>query len=165
CPPGFLENDNDTVCLHFSNTVEPQGLVGASLRCGELNASLASFALIDNFTEATDLSYIADTVWWKKNGSGPEPSCVDPCKVDESLQCLAINTSDQMQAVACNRSDLYYVCMLPPVCPSGYSDYRGHCYKVIVGQYSFLSALTECNSEGAALAYPQTYDVFSHLAL
>ncbi|XP_069948344.1 uncharacterized protein [Cherax quadricarinatus] len=173
CPVGYTMI-NDT-CVYASSQVPELGLVSASLECHQSNSSLINVTSVDQLSVATPGTfYYTAHIYTSSAGFVSQPPAFT-CAVGETcagglgLECLAMTVSGN-QIVArsqnCYRNDTFALCAVPDYCPNNFTAYRGLCYKVVSQYnpiYSFSSALSYCNSLGAALAYPETLDVIDFL--
>ncbi|XP_042234769.1 uncharacterized protein LOC121874608 [Homarus americanus] len=176
CPGDFKLSTNMTKCYQEGSEVVTFGITEAAQKCGELNSSLA---VIDDLGDLTNLSednfYLTAHIY-RPVGSGsgdpiqpPLPQnvpCSD-CTFTGDNKCLTVNKKGEAVLQDCFGEDLLYLCQVPSYCPNDYTEYRGRCYKLITStnsDFDLFTAQSTCESEGAALTYPETEDTLLYLS-
>ncbi|XP_047493512.1 uncharacterized protein LOC125042089 [Penaeus chinensis] len=90
-------------------------------------------------------------------------ACTTDCQVTADQECVVVSGNGTYRLQSCTDPNTRYVCMTPPYCPDGYSEYKGQCYKAIPSEVSVWYNLEDCAAEGADLAYPETMDTVQFL--
>ncbi|XP_042858530.1 uncharacterized protein LOC122244632, partial [Penaeus japonicus] len=172
CPEGFVSVQNETSCLFFSFDAPSLGLAGAALSCGRRNSSLALIKSVSDLDTA-----LASTFYYTAHNFRGDPyympaipsvagelTCQVDCQATPEKECVAVASDGTYRVQSCTDMNTHYICMFPAYCPEGYSEYLGHCYKVIPAGPSVTSSLQECAKEGSDLAYPENMHTLQFLA-
>nr|XP_045582066.1 uncharacterized protein LOC123745520 [Procambarus clarkii] len=171
CPDTFQQWSDANTCYNVSMDRAVMGISGAALRCSQVNASLA---VVLNATDLQNLNstdfYLTAHIVNNTNSIQPalpqSTTCVGVCPpVSGGPRCVVVNQAGQYKAGDCTSTDFRYICQLPPVCPAGYTPYRGNCYKLRVNVAGgIVAAQSTCEGDEASLAYPQTVDTVQFMA-
>ncbi|XP_068200759.1 sushi, von Willebrand factor type A, EGF and pentraxin domain-containing protein 1-like [Palaemon carinicauda] len=107
------------------------------------------------------------------SGAATHANITDYCDANAGAVCAETPTEDcavvgktNYQFQSCADTASHYVCMYPPYCPSGYSEYMGGCYQAVKDFGTTpLEALTHCGTLGGALAVPPNVATMEFLDL
>ncbi|XP_047493513.1 uncharacterized protein LOC125042090 [Penaeus chinensis] len=172
CPEGFVSVQGGTSCLYFSSVAPSLGFAGAALSCGRKNASLAIIRSAADLSAARE-----DTFYYTAHNFRGDPShmpsvptvaddlnCSADCQVISGRECVAVAGDGTYRVQSCTDWNTYFICMFPAFCPDGYTEYLGHCYKVIPAGSTVTTSLQLCAKEGSDLAYPENMHTLHFLA-
>ncbi|XP_069957341.1 uncharacterized protein [Cherax quadricarinatus] len=174
CPDGWFKSRTKTECYQFNSSITTYGIISSALQCHAVNGSLAVIVDTADLSTANQNQYYytAHTQIGSSAGSvSPSTTvadtlaCTTDCSATAVKECLVVSNSSR-KYVMCNDTTMYSMCMVPAYCPGNYTEYRGLCYNITTSATDDLSmALSYCNKNGAALAYPQDLDTLNYLSL
>ncbi|KAK7080153.1 hypothetical protein SK128_012687 [Halocaridina rubra] len=164
CKEPFINSNTETHCLNFTNVPEEFGVYGAAFTCAAMGSSLAVLESASELSQVPDSdSYFTSHIRNSNDQLVISPgdsniTCGGSCMPTSNEGCLTVSI-DSSAMSDCTNSSMKALCRFPPICPSGYEEFRGLCYKLFCdSSYDFRKYLSKCNDEGSALFYPQSIE-------